>query len=376
MSSRIQSLFRRLYRNRTLRATPDGVKFVLIAIGIGVAAINTGNNLLYLILGMALTLITVSGILSEHNLRQIDIQLHFPEHIFAEQPFHVQFRVKNRKRFLPAFSLLVHLKVNDQPLGRPVHCFTVSPGRSAVQTTTFLFHRRGLYPIDGIMLSTRFPFGLFEKGLWLERKIPLLVYPPVRPLPARILEHLSLAGDDRSVPLRGHGHALYNIREYRPGDDARSIHWKVSAKSPDLMVRENERDDERRVTLILSNFLPGDDPGSRMEEFESAVTVAASLADYYLRRGMTVRLLTATGEVPFGSGVEHAAPILRALALVKPVPIFEGSTRPSPGHWSRGADGRILIVPWEDPSWRDFPGGAASVLHPGLLAEAARGGDV
>lgn len=373
MPLRLRLFFRRFYRNRTLRATPDGVKFVLISIGIGVAAINTGNNLLYLILGMALSLITVSGILSEYDIRKIDVQVRFPENIFAAQPFPVQLRVKNGKRFLPTFSLLIHLRINEQPIGRPIHCFAIPPGRSVVQNATVLFHRRGLYPIDGLTLSTRFPFGLFEKGAWAEKKIPVLVYPPIRPVPERILDYLSIEGSDRPVPIRGEGTTLYNIRRYRAGDDARSIHWKISAKSPELMVRENERDDERRVTLILSNFLPGNDPGPLLDDFERAVTLTASLADHFLRDGMTVRLLTATGEVPFGTGRDHAASILRALALVKPVPVYEGSTRPSPGHWFRGDEGRILVVPWEDTSRRGIPGGNSVVLYPDLLADIFRG---
>jgi uncharacterized protein (DUF58 family) len=370
----LRRFFRRLYRNRTLRATPDGVKFIMISIGIGVAAINTGNNLLYLILGMALSLITVSGILSEYDLRKIDVQIHFPEHIFAEQSFPVQYRIHNGKKILPVFSLLIQLKIQEELLGRPVHSFAIRPGQSGVQSDALLFHRRGLYPIDGVTLSTRFPFGLFEKGLWKEKKLPLLVFPAVRPVPERILHHLSIAGDDNGLSRRGEGPTLYNIREYQSGDDARSIHWKISAKSPELMVRENERDDERRVTLVLSNYLPGSDPGPQLKNFERAVTLTASLADYFLRKGMRVRLLTATGEVPFGSGAGHVTPILRALALVKAVPLYEGSTRPSPGHWSWDDGGRITIVPWEDPSWYGEPSGDSTVVHPALLAELFGGG--
>ena len=103
MSSFLIKLQQWIYRNRSITFTPAGTRFVFLTLAIGVAAVNTGNNLLYLILGMMLSLIIVSGILSEQSLRKISVDWRFPTRIFAQQPVPVEIRITNGKRFLPSF---------------------------------------------------------------------------------------------------------------------------------------------------------------------------------------------------------------------------------------------------------------------------------
>src|SRR2546426_12793719 len=81
---RIREFFRWFYRYRSLRLTPERVRFLLLTLAVGVAALNTGNNLLYLLLAMMLSLIVMSGILSEQCLRHLVIRRRIPEHVFAK----------------------------------------------------------------------------------------------------------------------------------------------------------------------------------------------------------------------------------------------------------------------------------------------------
>src|SRR3989442_12957144 len=73
-------------RWRSIRLTSEGTRFLLFTFGIGLAAINTGNNLFYLLLAMMLSLIVISGLLSEHCLRRLEFHRHVPDLIMANEP--------------------------------------------------------------------------------------------------------------------------------------------------------------------------------------------------------------------------------------------------------------------------------------------------
>src|SRR5690349_11254979 len=107
---------RRLLRPpRRLRFTREGRWFCGITLGIGVAAINTGNNLLYLILGLMLSLIVASGILSESALRRLEITRQPPTRVHAGRPFLMGITLRNHKRRLPSFSIEIEDLVGDTP---------------------------------------------------------------------------------------------------------------------------------------------------------------------------------------------------------------------------------------------------------------------
>src|SRR3954447_10261009 len=101
---------------RSLKTTREGKYFIGITIGVGFAAINTGNNLLYLLLGMMLSLIVASGILSEMSLRAIDVTRQPPQRIYARTPFLMGIGLANQKRRFPSFSIEVEDLVADKPL--------------------------------------------------------------------------------------------------------------------------------------------------------------------------------------------------------------------------------------------------------------------
>ena len=75
-----------LATRRSLRLTSEGTRFLLFTIGIGVAAVNTGNNLFYLLLAMMLSVVVISGLLSEQCLRRLDFRRHVPDLLMANQP--------------------------------------------------------------------------------------------------------------------------------------------------------------------------------------------------------------------------------------------------------------------------------------------------
>ena len=71
---------------RALRATRAGWCFIAIIFGVGFAALNTGNNLLYLVLALMLAFLVLSGLLSEASLRGLRVERHLPRELFALAP--------------------------------------------------------------------------------------------------------------------------------------------------------------------------------------------------------------------------------------------------------------------------------------------------
>jgi uncharacterized protein (DUF58 family) len=359
---RIRDFFRWFYRYRSIRFTPEGTRYVLLTLAAGVAAINTGNNLLYLLLAMLLSLIVMSGVLSEQCLRQLDIRRILPEHVFANRPTTAVLSIANRKPRLPTFSLRVMDVVAGVPLDRGIHLLHLPPQACTVQSYPILVARRGLYRIEGIKLLTRFPFGLFIKAATLPLASEVVVYPEIKPLPEKLTHDLATLGYERTASRRGQGVALYNLRGYQAGDDSRAIHWKTSARHSRLIIRETEAEDERRVTLALSTSVPE----QHHDAFEEAVELTASLAAFFQERAYAISLLIGRQEVTHGIGTSHLYWLLRLLALCQP---SFTRTAPPPAAFltlgDRTARGEltILVRPWRDPDLADMGRSVSRVVE-------------
>ncbi|TMB35207.1 MAG: hypothetical protein E6J61_01665 [Deltaproteobacteria bacterium] len=98
---------------RRLGFTRIGRWYVGFTIGVGLAAVNTGNNLLFLVLGLLLSSIIVSGILAESSIKGVEVQRRLPDMAIAGTPALVGFAVKNRKARSPSFSLEVRERGGD-----------------------------------------------------------------------------------------------------------------------------------------------------------------------------------------------------------------------------------------------------------------------
>jgi uncharacterized protein (DUF58 family) len=287
----------------------------LFAAAVGIAAVNTGNNLFYLLLAMMLSLILVSGLLSELTLRRLAFRRHVPDYVFADKPARISLTISNHKTGFPSFSLKVLDLADEDDLdgGTSIPIPFLGPRASHHLTHTFQASRRGLHRLDGIRVATCFPFGLFQKTVFNPDEAVILVCPALVPLSLPIVQQLAAMGQDHARGRRGPGMALYNLREYRPGDDSRAIHWMTTARTSKLMLKETEADDQRIVTILLSPVAAADNEIA----FERAVSIAASLVAYFHDRDYSIRAVIGDEEIRFGTGVEHYVRILRALALCK-----------------------------------------------------------
>jgi len=311
------------------RLTREGIAYIGAVFVLVLAAVNTGNNLLFMILACSLAGILVSGILSRVVLTAVELKFELPEHIFAEQPVLAEMELTNHKQLLPSFSLRVvgeTKKGNDTAkiLTRPVF-FPYIPRMSAArQKVELLFPRRGVYRQDAFGIRTRFPFGFFEKTREVPTKQEIVVYPRVSPS-EQFFELLPLLSGEMASYYRGRGHELHSLREYQPSDGARFVDWKVSARAGTLMVREFAREDERRVVLVLDPFIGpsredgGEEPAEEHAgRFERAVSLAASIAWHFYEINSVIQFRTNRYATPMAPAVEIIYDSLRELALIQP----------------------------------------------------------
>jgi len=313
------------------RVTFEGWIYLGGIIIVALAALNTGNNLLFLILASLIAIFLMSGILSSISLSGIQLRLVLPEHIFAGQPVRAMVELENQKLTLPSFSLRVEAaKAKDGQaaamLETPVY-FPYLPKHDRVQQVIpVTFPRRGTYRQEAFRIVTRFPFGFLRKARQMNLKTEALVYPSVEPT-AEYLEILpGLEGALESL-TKGRGQDLYALRDYIPTDSARHVHWKASARSGSLMVREFTREDDCRILLVLDPHLSAEDSSQLKPDasatnprFERAVNICASLAWHFYENNSLLQFRSAGVETSLAPADQVIFPILQHLAVAQPLP--------------------------------------------------------
>lgn len=307
------------------RVSREGWIYILGIFLVAIAALNTGNNLLFLVLSSLIAIILMSGILSSITLSGVEMRLQLPEHIFAGQPVRALVEVHNEKLTLPSFSLRVEAvrgknSANAAILETPVY-FPYIPKHERVQHhVPMIFPRRGIYRQEAFRIVTRFPFGFLQKARRVDLKSEALVYPSVEPTRDFFEVLPGMQGALESL-AKGGGQDLYALRDYQPRDSSRHVHWKASARLGSLMVREFTREEDCRVILVLDPHMPGRlAPAEADARFERAVTMCAALAWHFYERNAVLQFRTAGFETPLGEAEAVIFDILRHLATAKPCP--------------------------------------------------------
>ncbi len=310
MTSRRERLlraWRRFWRPpRRLRTTPAGRTYLVLTFGVGLGALNTGNNLLYLVLGLQLSIVVVSGILSERCVRRVQVRRLPPAAPRARSPFHLAWGLRLEKG--QAFALAV-AEVHPV-LGSAVGRLAWLPsGDEVVVRALAAAPRRGPLQLQAVRISTAFPFGLFVKSRDVDIPGELLVLPgrvPAAPEPPSPSSGLGL--EQRSLRGLDGGGDLAQLRELREGEDARRIHWRKSAQLGTLLRVERDAQPQPRILLTLDDRAPA-------EALDGACEALAARAELLLARGAEVGLESTGGlRVKPGAGALQSQAILRALA--------------------------------------------------------------
>lgn len=332
--------------------TREGLVYMGLVLLIGIAALNTGNNLLFIIVASMLAAIVVSGVASAAMLRRVEMEVGLPEHVFANDAVMGRVTVRNTSLLWSALSVSVvppkvreakakwvlhqsvfkfppkatpekqWLKIPDLYLSRmvipevradilkePVYFPYVPKKGAASADVELVFPKRGRYVQDGFGLSTRFPFSFLSKTRRMTLTREVIVYPPIEPTD-ELFQVLPMITGEFEAFVAGRGYDLYRIREYLPDDSARHVDWKATAKTGALKVREFTREDERKLRIVFDNPDPS---GVSAESYERYVALAASLGWHF--SGENTQLTFVADEQLRAADIYD---FLRYLALAQP----------------------------------------------------------
>lgn len=182
------------------------------------------------------------------------------------------------------------------------------------------YTRRGEYAIGPETVRVRCPLGLFSAERTGPAPAPLVVYPAIETLPALLLAGASRTSAAAAGALReaGEGGVVLGVREYRPGDALRRIHWPTTARRGRLSIVEHEREVARGVVLFLDLSRAALRGLGRQSTLETAVRAYAAIASHAVGRGDRVALHAHGVHLPLAGGRPQLERVLDVLARVRP----------------------------------------------------------
>jgi uncharacterized protein (DUF58 family) len=245
-------------------------------------------NLILLLAGLAAGPLAASWLVSARMLRGLRVSRRVPAYLFSGDPLRLDYTLENSRRWTASLALAV--KDGLAPVDRTVSgadrhfpnvFFARVPGRDRERLRwQGLSPKRGKYRFGSIDLITRAPFGLLERRFTYQLPAELIVYPTVGQLSRR----WHLLQREATETKRGQRHdrsaqqqEYHGLRDYRPGDSPRWIHWRTSARLAKPMVKEFEQQNEQDLCVLIDPWLPRTKvtPEQR-ETLEEVIRFAAS----------------------------------------------------------------------------------------------------
>ena len=307
--------WQRMFPGFKLRFTRWGGLFLVLTLVLAFAAVNSGNNGLIAVLGAALGSYVVSGAWSREVLGHVSVTVRLPPETFAGRPALFEIEVVNTSRIYPAYGLVVKSADGTIILVEGL----VGPGESVRRTVTWCFDRRGRQHFGAWRLEVVLPLGFFVKSKEVLEGQSILVFPAPVPGPVGRRE-----GDqaDRGVERfvgRGREGDVFQLRDFRDGDDTRQVHWKQTARQQRMILVERRRAVEKPMIIRVDPSLRNPNDPEALDLFEKTISAATAAVLRRLERGEPIIL--AIGDTVFPA--EHrragARRLLEPLALVRPV---------------------------------------------------------
>lgn len=325
---------RRLWPNQTLRVTREGLVYFFVWLGLLATGLSQQINLILLVAGLAAGPMAGSIFGSASMLRRLRVSRRVPAYAFAGDPLAIDYTLENDRLMTAALALILtdEMAPEDRSVSgaSPVALAAFFPrvaGRSRQRVRwQGLAPRRGIYQFRTLELATRSPFGLLERRVSIAEADRITVYPEVGQLSRRWQQIHREASETR----RGARHdrssqqqEYHGLRDYRPGDSYRWIHWRTSARLGRPMVKEFEQQHEQDLAILLDPWLPRTKvtPEQR-EAMEDAIKFAATVCFETCRHPGRRILLGWTGPTPGvrqgPASVKLLHEVLEQLAIIRP----------------------------------------------------------
>ena len=286
--------------------TREGWAYLALLAGVMFGAVNTGNNLVYIVLGVLLGMLVVANVLAEWNLRSLSVERRFPAEVFAGVPASGTFVLKNPRGAGTAFA--IDLSELGETRGA-AHVEACPPASSREVPVDWVFPHRGDNLLVGIRVASSFPFGLVRR--WRDLPVPasLLAYPsPAGRPPTPLADGEGDEPTARSRPADLGDFA--GLRPYRPGDPLRRVHWPSSARSLEPLVVMRSAAGSESLVLHVPTHLAGNPR-------EDAIRRVVGSAEVHFARGDAVGLAADDIELEPRPGPVARRALLTRLALLE-----------------------------------------------------------
>jgi uncharacterized protein (DUF58 family) len=358
---------------RALRSvlTTRGRAFLGSGITLALAGIIFGFRDLTRFGVLLVALPVISSVLVRTRKTRMRIERHtHPERISVGQDAHVTLSFENvSTSTTPIFLAEERLDyvLGDRPrfvVGR------IPPGRVRAIDYAVRSHLRGRHHLGPLGVQVQDPFGLANRNAVLEGRADLVVLPAVHPLSSNRQPSAGVGSEGEQAHLIAlHGEDDVTIREYRDGDDLRRIHWPATARTGDLMVRQEDRPAQRRAVVMIDPRPSAHGGAGATSSFEWAVTAAASVAVHLCESGYAVHLVCAeTVETARAADTMTVDEILDVLAVTT-MRDDTGEDEILRAAQALAAAGGFLVA-IVGPSGRDVTSRVASLRQPGTTGLA------
>ncbi|RMH29859.1 MAG: DUF58 domain-containing protein [Planctomycetota bacterium] len=324
----------------------SGFIFVGLTVFLAVGAVNSQNNLLFWVFGVAIGGVIVSGVVSGTGLMGVRLIAHDPGPAEADRPTQLHYTLVSRNRWLPVFAIELR-EVSMPKGGRGVCLPRLGPGDRVGIEAEWIPQKRGVFTLDRILVETRFPFGLMHKTLEFSKPRVVVVGPARIEIRTEVIRQ-----GDRGVSTgqvrrarRGWVGDYYGLREYAQGDPRRTISWRASARRGSLLVVEHGEPPGSSLWVWVTAPDPANADGAIYLERAFSVVLALVRSGSLAGRDVGVWVPWAGIRLPPARGPAFEARVADALARVDP------DARPTPDSRPQisGAD-RILILPLFPPA--------------------------
>jgi uncharacterized protein (DUF58 family) len=295
--------------NGVVRLTRVGMGYLVFILVIGFAAINTGNNALYIALAFMFGALLVSGIASKGGLKHLGVEFESVDEAWAGRPAHGRLRIANRSWIWNLRDVVVTSAELHAPLLIP----QLDRRQSGEFDVTFCFARRGVVHLSSVDLYTRYPFGFFLKKRRVRIDGEVVVYPKLLDESASHERFRAVEGEQYASHRPGPGPEVHSFRDYVRGDSLRHVAWKKSASLGRWIIKQTELESGRAVHVVIDPYKPR---GASDDDFEWMISEAATTAYDALRRD--AELIVSLPHLTLRSDRDGGGAIFRALALLQP----------------------------------------------------------
>ncbi|MFK7819080.1 MAG: DUF58 domain-containing protein [Planctomycetaceae bacterium] len=277
---------RRVYRER-LRMPTEVLVYIVIMITLACGSMLGHSNTLLLVFSLMAGPFILNGWIVYAMLRRVEVNRECPPSAGAGETFSVHITLRNKRRFLSCRLMRIEDTLSNklEELKGRVLFFRIPVQESRTTSYRVRLMQRGIYTLGPTLVSSRFPFGLGERGRYFETPDEILIHPQIGELSPACWRRV--LGDDRPALEHRARSGVFDddfnqIREYRPGDPVRNIHWRTSARMNDLMVREFQENREHDAIILVELWQAPDTAESDLRT-ELAASFAATVCHQFAK---------------------------------------------------------------------------------------------